>query len=73
MEVVQERQERGCLSLAAAAYIEPGHQVCPTPRLGASELGGGQLPLKSDEGQNPAPGASQAGGCYGPLLMMMMN
>ena len=33
MEVVQERQERGCLSLAAAAYIEPGHQVCPTPRL----------------------------------------
>ena len=28
--------------------------------LGASDLGGGQLPLKSDEGQNPAPGASQA-------------
>ena len=23
-------------------------------------VGGGQLPLKSDEGQNPAPGASQA-------------
>lgn len=29
-------------------------RICP------QELGGGQLPLKSDEGQNPAPGASQA-------------
>ena len=28
--------------------------------LGASELGGGQLPLKSDDGQNPAPGVPQA-------------
>ena len=28
--------------------------------VGASELGGGQLPLKSDEGQNPAPGVPQA-------------
>ena len=27
---------------------------------GASELGGGRSPLETDEGQNPAPGASQA-------------
>ena len=27
---------------------------------GASELGEGQLPLKPDEGQNPAPGVPQA-------------
>ena len=52
----------GPLSAGATALRASGFGVDlerKTHELGRGLARGGQLPLKSDEGQNPAPGASQ--------------
>ena len=62
--------ERPGMSGERPGYVKGAAWVCqgrgrraadpPTVRHGRGLARGGQLPLKSDEGQNPAPGASQA-------------
>ena len=57
----EKKTDRRLHAGSRASRSTPSHKASSVnPFEGASELGGGQLPLKSDEGQNPAPGASQA-------------